>query len=452
MVGTVSSPSTSGDSKVGQLAPAIVDPGKEYRSAHGIPVVPAFDGYRAYAILGVVLLHLLGRSGVLSVAGSNWFGQLVDGTLQHAVEILFIISGFVVFLPTVARRGEFGHVPSYAVRRAARLVPAYWAVLAILVVLTSLIAVNPPIPVPGVDNVAIHVVFLQMPAGLVRDFGPVGFGNDPAVWTLSLEVTFYVLLPFFAARYFRRPLVGLLIAAAITVVWREALIHWSWTEGLLGHPSPATSARLQLFGSLQFPFYAFSFAAGMTGAWAYVRLRERVLPEQNARWVRRVQIAALASLAVFCFVLGYGTSGTSLVAKNSPIIALGFTASLTTLMVAMALGVTRWQRPFAHPLARRLGDISYGIFLIHLVVITYAVRLLFEHSTANPSQYEIVNANGSLGTFVALAVIVLPLSVGYGYFSGRYLEQPIRRWAHRFGRRAQVVPASQPTAKAGLRG
>ena len=101
---------------------------------------------------------------------------------------------------------------------------------------------------------------------------------------------------------------------------------------------------------------------------------------------------------------------------------------------------------------RKLGDISYGIFLIHLVVITYVVRLLFEHSTANPSQYEIVNANGGLGTFVALAVIVLPLSVGYGYFSGRYLEQPIRRWAHRFGRRAQVVPASQPTAKAGLRG
>src|SRR5262245_65542090 len=94
-------------SSADRAAPQIVDPGKEDRAAHGIPVVPAFDGYRAYAILGVVLLHLLGRSGVLTVAGSNWFGQLVDGTLQHAVEILFIISGFVVFLPTVARGGEF---------------------------------------------------------------------------------------------------------------------------------------------------------------------------------------------------------------------------------------------------------------------------------------------------------------------------------------------------------
>ena len=253
--------------------------------------------------------------------------MLVDGTLNQFVEILFIISGFVVFLPTVARGGEFGRVPSYAVRRAARLVPAYWAVLAILVVLTSVVAVNPPIPVPGLDNIAIHAAFLQMPAGLVHDFGDVGFGSDPALWTLSLEVTFYVLLPFIAAWYFRRPLLGLLIAAAITVVWREALIHWSTTEALLGHPSPESSVRLQLLAALQFPFYAFSFAAGMTGAWAYVRLRERMVPEQHARLVGRVQLAALVSLAAFCFVLAHGTSGTSLVAKESPIIGLGFTAS-----------------------------------------------------------------------------------------------------------------------------
>jgi peptidoglycan/LPS O-acetylase OafA/YrhL len=30
------------------------------------------------------------------------------------------------------------------------------------------------------------------------------------------------------------------------------------------------------------------------------------------------------------------------------------------------------------------------------------------------------------------------LAVAYGYLSGRFLEQPIRRWAHRFGRRAQI--------------
>ncbi|MEK6272390.1 MAG: acyltransferase [Actinomycetota bacterium] len=402
------------------------DPGKQSRVASHIPVVAAFDGYRAYAILGVVMLHLLGQSGVLAAAGSNWFGQLILGTLGQSVDILFIISGFVVFLPTVARHGEFGSVSSYAVRRAARLVPAYWAVLVIVLVLISLVTVDPPIPFPALGSIPVHAAFLQVPVAMFHGLA-LGFGADGPLWTMSLEVTFYLILPFVAAWYFRRPFVGLLIAAAITVMWHEALIHWSTTQAVLGDRALTRAAYMQ------FPFFAFSFGAGMTGAWAYVRLRERYRPEQVARHLGWVQLVSLISLAVFCYVVG--DTGKGLVgARSSPIIALGFTGSLATLMVATALGPMRWQRPFAHPFARWLGDISYGMYLIHFVIITYAVRLLFTPSTGLPG---VAQGDGSFGTFVALAALVLPLTVLYGYISGRYLEQPIRRWAQRFGRRQQ---------------
>jgi len=69
------------------------------------------------------------------------------------------------------------------------------------------------------------------------------------------------------------------------------------------------------------------------------------------------------------------------------------------------------------------------------------------HPTALEGPFN-VDGNGSLGTFLALAAIVLPLTVLYGYVSGRYLEQPIRRWAHRFGRRGQAATATGTTAKA----
>jgi peptidoglycan/LPS O-acetylase OafA/YrhL len=401
------------------------DPGKQSRVASNIPVVAAFDGYRAYAILGIVVFHLLSSSGVLAVAGSNWFAYLILGTVGQFIDILFIISGFVVFLPTVARRGEFGNVSSYALRRAARLVPAYWAVLAILLVLISLIAVgDPPLPSPSLADIGLHAAFLHAPATMLHEL-EFGFGADGPLWTLSLEVTFYLILPFVASWYFRRPLVGLLIAAAITVVWHEAVLHWSTTEALLGHPSAEASQRIGMAWHRQFPFFAFSFAAGMTGARAYVHLRERYRPEQIARHVGWVQLVSLISLAVFCYEMGAGRAA-------SPIVALGFTGSLTTSMIATALGRMRWQRPFAHPFARWLGDISYGIYLIHFVIIYYIFRLLFA-----PSTVPAFPGDGSFGTFVALAALVLPLTVLYGYVSGRYLEQPIRRWAHRFGRRQQ---------------
>jgi peptidoglycan/LPS O-acetylase OafA/YrhL len=116
-------------------------------------------------------------------------------------------------------------------------------------------------------------------------------------------------------------------------------------------------------------------------------------------------------------------------------------------MVATALGPMRWQRPFAHPFARWLGDISYGMFLIHFVIITFAVRLLF--FTPSPGLPAVVQGDGSFGTFVELAAVVLPLTVLYGYVSGRYLEQPIRRWAQRFGRRQEEPAAGTREATAG---
>ena len=393
----------------------------------------AFDGYRAYAILGVILRHLLMAAGVVT-AGGGWAANLIDGFPDQFVISLFIISGFVVFLPTVARHGDFGNVASYAIRRAARLVPAYWTVLAIILILNVIVPIRPQFPFPGLPNIGAHVAFLETPALLFPGWHVMlGFGRDRALWTLSLEVTFYFILPFVAAWYFQRPLLGLLIAAAITAGWQEAQVHGAFVQDLY---------RIRL----QFPAFAFAFGTGMTGAWVYVRLRERFPPGSLARQVAAAQVIALITLGLCCYVRGFGTRGDGLFTVNSPVIVLGFMASLATLMVATALGSERWQRPFAHPFARWLGDISYGMYLIHLVITNYAIRLFTDPA---PLQGALgLKANGSFGAFIGLTAVVLPLTVLYGYLSARLLEQPIRRWAHRFGRRKQGAPAARVTAKA----
>ena len=251
---------------------ATSDPGKQSRAASGIPVVAAFDGFRAYAILGIVLLHTLGFSGVLPVAGHNWFSQLILGTLGQWVDALFVISGFVVFLPTVARGGDFGSVRAYAIRRAARLVPAYWLMLAIVLVLLAAVPLTPALAFPSVAAIGIHMGFLQTPAGMFTDHILMGFGVDGPVWTLSVEIAFYLVLPLVAGWYFRRPILGLVLAAVLTAVWHEAFLHFDAVTSAVGlAPTGSTALRLQVASLLQFPYWAFSFAAGMTGAWAYVR-------------------------------------------------------------------------------------------------------------------------------------------------------------------------------------
>jgi peptidoglycan/LPS O-acetylase OafA/YrhL len=410
--------------------PPLEDPGKVDRAAHGVPVVAAFDGFRSFAILWIAVFHVLGASGVTAAAGTQWTGQLIWGTLPHFVDVLFILSGFVVFLPTVVRKGEFGSVGAYAIRRAARLLPAFWLTLLIIVLLLEFLPSFGG-SVPGVDELLINVTGQHNVAYLFDSQYLPGFGVNLPLWTLTLEIGFYIVLPFVAASYFRRPLVGLVIAALIAVAWREVFANLSDINDALGLGlSDSRIVEMDLVSSNELPSWAFSFAAGMTGAWAYVRIRERFQAAEIQRLAVPIAGAALAVLAIFVYLAGrYAIDNPdpliAIIARQNLFVGLGYTAALATLMLAIALGPRWLQAPFANRLARKLGDISYGVYLIHSVFIFVVIAEI------NPIR------DGSFEAFALWTALVLPASILYGYLSARFLEQPIRRWARRFGRRAQ---------------
>lgn len=417
------------------------DPGKERRRAIGVPVVPVFDGYRAYAIAGVVLLHLLVFSGVLDRAGSVLPVQVVQATLGQAIDVLFIISGFVVFLPAAAREGAMGGLGAYAMRRAARLVPAYWLALGLLLVVIAAVPLERGATVPGVGSVLAHLTFLQGPATLLASGGPLGFGIDGPVWTLSLEVSFYLLLPLVAGLFFRRPIIGLVLAALLTGLWHEAIGHIGGIATFLGqNPSPADQLRLGTGALIQFPYWAFSFAMGMAGARAYVHLSARHARAVLASRASRVQLAAALVLAALAVLVGRASADGGVLlgaeaGRRPVLLALGYSGALATLMVATALGHARWQRPFANRFARELGDVSYGIYLVHVVVCLYVLGVV----SATTGHGALLRGDGRAKTLVVLAAIVVPVSVLYGYLSARWVEQPIRRRTQRYGRRSGNV-------------
>ncbi len=97
---------------LGRLPPAR-DPGARPRQGGpgrgGIPVVGAFDGYRALAIFRIVLFHIFLFCGVLGAVGDSAAGVVIFGILPRgSLAILFVVSGFVLFLPAAGRGGDFG--------------------------------------------------------------------------------------------------------------------------------------------------------------------------------------------------------------------------------------------------------------------------------------------------------------------------------------------------------
>jgi peptidoglycan/LPS O-acetylase OafA/YrhL len=417
-------------------ASEVDDPGKRSRAEAGIPVLPALDGLRALAIFGIVALHVLGDS-----ADSSGERIFVFGVLPNMIDVLFIISGFVVFLPTVAREGEFGSVRNYALRRGARLLPAFW--LAIVVVLAMLAlwpGVNPPIP--SALDIGVHLVGMQAYGQLLSPDFNLGLLIDGPLWTLTLELTFYAVLPLIASAYYRRPLLGLLAAAALTVGWKLGFAHLGDLLSLVGlHPSPADLRGTELRAIGQFPAFAFQFGLGMTAAWALVRLRAREDQRALGRWAVVAQGVSLVAAGVAMYLFGrHAIDFTALAAtraRTDILLTLVLPAAIATFLLATCLAPRPFQMPFALPVARRLGDISYGVYLIHLPLLLFAVAAF---APGTP-------AIGPLGTVPALALIVVPASIAYGYLSARFLEMPIRRWAHRYGRREEPVRVAARPAR-----
>jgi peptidoglycan/LPS O-acetylase OafA/YrhL len=410
---------------------APIDAGKEDRAARGLPIVAAFDGYRAFAILGIVFFHLVGLSGLSSGAGDSLWDEVVVGVGGWLVNVLFVVSGFVVFLPTVARGGQLGSVPAYALRRAARLLPAFWVALALLLALMALL--NEPGASPR--DVALNFSGVHEVAALFIPGFKGGFGINGAIWTLSLEISFYIVLPLIAASYFRRPLLGLALAAAVAIGWRIGFAHIADLGSLVGlEPTPERADSLRASSISQLPSWGFSFAAGMTGAWAYVRASHH--PDQST--VQRLARSALAvsvpALIAFAYLAGHKSIGhdplaAGLLGHRDAFVYLGYTASLAGSMVALTLTAGR-QRPFALPISRHLGDISYGVFLMHLVIAWVIFKFFWPY--------------GTVWSLLLWMAMVYPASLAYGYLSARMVELPIRRWAHRFGRRAQVAAPVRP--------
>jgi peptidoglycan/LPS O-acetylase OafA/YrhL len=414
------------------------DPGKLDRSRAGIPVVPSFDGFRAFAIGGIVLFHL---SGSTSLVDDGFSRAAIYGLLPSMIEVLFIVSGFVVFLPAVVNGGSLGSLRNYALRRAARLFPAYWLVLVVVLAMIAIWPVGDP-ALPGVSSIAVHTVMLQIPVTMLDHGFLVGFGLNLPLWTLSLEILFYALLPLIAAAYFRRPLLGLLIAAAISLGWKLATVNVLWVGSLVGwRPAPGQIEPLRLAADNQLPAFAFCFALGMTSAWAYVRLgREKSLADHLRRYAGWAQLASLLVLAICAYLFGSFAIDTDSaypvhLARRDPLLALLFPAALAAFMLSTALAPGPRQVPFALSTSRRLGDISYGIYLIHMPLILFMTALL-------PG---LIDRIGAGATMLLTAV---PLTILYGWASARFFEQPIRRWAQRFGRRVAPRPSPRTAPRA----
>jgi peptidoglycan/LPS O-acetylase OafA/YrhL len=311
---------------------------------------PLMDSLRAIAALSVVAYHVAPHAG----AFRNDFALAISAQLSSGVALFFLISGFLLYRPFVLAHSVGEPLPSvraYAWRRFLRIVPAYWAALTV-----TGIFIAPEI----FDRPLLFYGFAQ-----VYDPGSV-FDGIPLAWTLCIEVSFYVFLPFWAVAVrgaargrrsiWRVEALGVACLFAFGVVWRALALHSdSSTLNTSVNTLPAFMA-----------WFAIGMALAVTSAWlsedrpapALVGLVERF---PGACWT-----VALAALAVNAWVwdrryLGGASSDFAQMGVHltEAVCALGMI--LPAVFAESGRGAVR--ALLAWPVLLWLGLVSYGIYL-----------------------------------------------------------------------------------------
>ncbi len=357
----------------------------------GATRVAALTGIRAVAALLVVATHAAYTTGKYP----RGYVGVVYSRLEIGVPIFFVLSGFLLFRPWVRAAATAGPCPSlrrYARHRFRRIMPAY-----VVTVLAAYVLYHFRTAGPNPGHTWIGLLRNLTLTQLYTDGYNYAYLHQglTQMWSLAVEVSFYVALP---------------ALAYLLLVWvcRRAWRPWRLLAaiGALGLVSPAwlvlvhNTEVLPDGARLWLPTYLLWFLAGMA------------LTVLQAMGVRCYAFVVLPVAVLSFFVAATPIAGeptTSPTGLAQAIVKTVFYAVIAALLLApAALGDNGWYTRF---LASRpmvwLGEISYEIFLVHLVLMEIAMT-------------EVLHKQVYTGSAAALFIATMALTIPVAWLLHRF--------------------------------
>lgn len=357
---------------------------------------------RACAAVGVVVTHVAFQTGHTGGVVGRLFGRF-----DLAVAVFFALSGFLLWRGHAAAARGLRPIPPtghYLRSRLVRIMPAY--LVAVVVILTLL-------PDAGADltvwlaNLTLTQIYvpLTLTAGLTQ------------MWSLAVEVSFYVALPVIALLVRRVP-----VTARIPVLAAAGLVSLGWALIPFDTPVGVSSVNWP-------PAFLSWFVAGML--LAELTVTPVGLPHRLAR--NRMLMAAVA-LGAFLVAASpvAGPEGLTPGTAQQFIVKVAMGAIVAgALLAPLVLDApdTR-HRILGNTTMVTLGRWSYGLFIWHLAALWMVFPIIGEFAF-----------NGHMPV-----VLVLTVVIGFAIAAVSYalIESPcrvaLRRWEYRRSSPTEPAP------------
>lgn len=366
-------------------------------------VLPELNGLRAFACIWVVLHHCVREAST----GAPLLDHCIDRG-SYGVPIFFMLSGFLLTLPFASAAGGPVTVSlaTYAVRRLARIAPAYY-----LCLFCTLFWLEGA----GGDT------WLRLAAslGFVNSYFPATFfpsAANPPLWSIGVEVQFYLLLPVVLVGLARCGQVtwGRLLATCLALqVVACVAVAWPLSRLNAESASPTAAWAAMMNPLVLFPQFLFG------GVLAYVHCRAEGLTSRLAKVP-----AWLADLVVSLAFLGILTVDWSRALPGAgaafDFAVLSYQFPLFHLLLVPIFLLTRrttlWKAVLGNGLAKWGADLSFGVYLWHFPIM------------------HVVAGRHPGGGFASLAATTLAVSFVFAAASYMVMERPILRAGHAWTR------------------
>ena len=329
------------------------------------------DGLRGIAAFMVFLSHVI---GLLAVSKFVDFYQnspvrvISDGAA--AVDIFFVLSGFVLSLPFIDQNKNLNYL-TFVMKRVFRLYPTYWICILLTIFIKDYF--NPSAmyslsewaktlwikPITGID------IIRHLPLIIKMD----GDSINPIVWTLAIEMKMSLILPLF-------------------IFWIK-----KWHSVLSQILMLLTSIVLSyLTGKFEFlPLFVIGLVLSK-----HLRNFEAI---KKTHFLKLFVVFTLSIILIgnrFIFSFNYTSNSQSLIT------ALG-----TVLFIPLAIWGGVLNKALKHPGVDFLGKISYSLYLLHRPIL----NLIIIPAKAYPMTFLMV--------FITASLLI-------SYLSYWFLENPLR--------------------------
>ncbi len=320
--------------------------------------VGVLDGVRALGVLCVLWFHFWQQTWLMPVYQTPflaWAGvkQVNPDVMRRVgylcVDLMLLLSAFVLYLP-YARHTFCGTpvdpVKTFFKKRFARIVPSYLFAVIVMFAVAMATGAYKGRASFALKDLLTHLTFTQMLFNDTYLFTAI----TAVMWTVCIEVAFYLIFPLLARAFGRRPL----------LVYATMVLCGIWFTIAV---SPALGeSRIMVNRFLTFlPVFANGMMAAHLYVWYAERVSHKAIPSILGTIAAVAALYALIRLFQACAASGDAAHQQVWQMQNRMILSLVF----TVFLLGAAISIRPIRRILDNRVLAAIAAVSYNLYLWH---------------------------------------------------------------------------------------